>query len=303
MYGSDELKQWAEIANPEAELLLAVTLKAVPEVCRRWRRRSGVRSDLISGYAPFDLRCSERERAVRTLLRSKIRYAIIDEFQDTSVLQWEIFRRLFVDESKDEFSPRIFIVGDPKQSIYSFQNAVVESYLDARESILGLPKDPGEQISLKYNYRSLPDLVDGYNRIFTRGEGFFLSERISYDTKNQVCIPKRECCPERIPQELNKPVRIVPLWGASAQRIQRYAGYVSSVIRSLKGLEIPVPEGDKWGKIKLDFNHFAVIAESHNLADRFLGILLDNGIPAAKYKQEECSAHRWLWGSGHCSPR
>lgn len=285
--GSDELKQWAEIANPVAELLLAVTLKAVPEVCCRWREKKR-REGLISYQDMLRLTYDAvRENAqFRTLLRSKIRYAIIDEFQDTSVLQWEIFRRLFVDESKDEFSPRIFIVGDPKQSIYSFQNAVVESYLDARESILGLPKDSGELISLKYNYRSLPDLVDGYNRIFTRGEGFFLSERISYDTKNQVCIPKRECCPEKIPQELNKPVRIVPLWGASAQRIQRYAGYVSSVIRSLKGLEIPIPEGDRWGKIKLDFNHFAVIAESHSLADRFLGILLDNGIPAAKYKQE-----------------
>ena len=82
-----------------------------------------------------------------------------------------------MDESRDGFSPRIFIVGDPKRSIYSFQNAVVESYLDARESILGLPKDAGADLP-KYNYRSLPDLVDGYNRIFTRGEGFFLSGRI-----------------------------------------------------------------------------------------------------------------------------
>jgi ATP-dependent exoDNAse (exonuclease V) beta subunit len=46
----------------------------------------------------------ERERAVSDTAKVKDRYAIIDEVQDTSVLQWEIFRRLFVDESRDGFS-------------------------------------------------------------------------------------------------------------------------------------------------------------------------------------------------------
>ena len=52
-------------------------------------------------------------------LRQKYLFAIIDEFQDTNLLQWEIFKRVFFDANDGKH--HILVVGDPKQSIYSFQ--------------------------------------------------------------------------------------------------------------------------------------------------------------------------------------
>lgn len=287
--GSQEMEEWIGFQNLEAELSLALIIKAVPEVCRRWREKKS-REGLISFQDMLSLTYNavRENRQFRALLRSKIRFAIIDEFQDTSALQWEIFRRLFVDDANDNFSPRIFIVGDPKQSIYSFQNAVVESYLDARDSILDPQRGSGKKVLLKDNYRSLPGVIDGYNCIFTYGQesNFFLSDRISYTVENQVGIPERRAASSGQPKELSRPVRIVPLWGSSSQRRQRYARYVSSVISELKGRTVILPQGDSWMETSLDYHHFAVIAENHSLADMFLGTLLDYGIPASKYKQE-----------------
>ena len=47
-------------------------------------------------------------------LRQKFRYAIIDEFQDTNALQWDIFKKIFVEA--DDGQHHILVVGDPKQS-------------------------------------------------------------------------------------------------------------------------------------------------------------------------------------------
>ena len=88
-------------------------------------------------------------------LREQYRYAIIDEFQDTNQLQWDIFKEIFL-EAKDH---SIFVVGDPKQSIYSFQGADVNVYLKATKEI-----DNGQD--LKSNFRSTNSIIDACNRLF-----------------------------------------------------------------------------------------------------------------------------------------
>ncbi len=60
-------------------------------------------------------------------LRASYRAALVDEFQDTDDVQWEVFRRAFAAPGH-----RLVLVGDPKQSIYAFRGADVESYLAAR---------------------------------------------------------------------------------------------------------------------------------------------------------------------------
>ncbi|MEV0030063.1 UvrD-helicase domain-containing protein [Nocardia sp. NPDC050793] len=58
-------------------------------------------------------------------IRERYRVALVDEFQDTDPLQWDILRRSFHDETT------LVLVGDPKQAIYAFRGAEVLSYLDA----------------------------------------------------------------------------------------------------------------------------------------------------------------------------
>src|SRR5262249_58280314 len=72
------------------------------------------------------LRDPERRTAMLATVRERWQVALIDEFQDTDRLQYEIFATCF---GKD----LLFLVGDPKQSIYRFRGADVHSYLDARE--------------------------------------------------------------------------------------------------------------------------------------------------------------------------
>ena len=63
-------------------------------------------------------------------MHEKFRAVLIDEFQDTDPVQWRIFRKLSLDGG-----PPVFLIGDPKQAIYSFRGADVFTYRDARRAV------------------------------------------------------------------------------------------------------------------------------------------------------------------------
>ncbi len=67
------------------------------------------------------------------VIRKKYRAAIVDEFQDTDPIQWNIFKRLFLPDD-GSWGP-IYLVGDPKQSIYGFRSADIYTYLDACQAM------------------------------------------------------------------------------------------------------------------------------------------------------------------------
>ncbi|HEX3770488.1 MAG TPA: UvrD-helicase domain-containing protein [Polyangiaceae bacterium] len=101
--------------------------------------------------------------ALAEAMRQRWRYTLIDEFQDTDATQWSIFRRAFF-AGGDARTPLV-LVGDPKQSIYRFRGADVDTYLAAREEILAAG---GARVLLESNFRATPALVDATNRIFER---------------------------------------------------------------------------------------------------------------------------------------
>lgn len=94
---------------------------------------------------------------------------MIDEFQDTDAKQWEIFSKIFF--SKKEQMRAIYLVGDPKQSIYSFRNANLDLYFLA-EKHMGIDS----KYRLDTNYRSSPRLVRALNRVFEDGRWLFLHD-------------------------------------------------------------------------------------------------------------------------------
>jgi exodeoxyribonuclease V beta subunit len=95
-----------------------------------------------------------------TQVQESYQAALIDEFQDTDPWQWEIFRRLFISEMHD-WRGYLYLVGDPKQSIYSFRQADIYTYLAAAQA-LGMSRC----FSLNVNYRSQPRLVEALNALF-----------------------------------------------------------------------------------------------------------------------------------------
>ncbi|NDV13232.1 exodeoxyribonuclease V subunit beta [Crenobacter caeni] len=90
------------------------------------------------------------------------RVALIDEFQDTDPVQYQVFRRCFV-----EAGAPVFLVGDPKQAIYSFRGADIFAYLAARD-------DARHHYTLDINRRSSGDLVGAVNALFARPAPFVL---------------------------------------------------------------------------------------------------------------------------------
>jgi ATP-dependent exoDNAse (exonuclease V) beta subunit len=93
----------------------------------------------------------------------RLRHLLVDEMQDTSTGQYDLIRLLT--QSWDGRSQTLFLVGDPKQSIYLFRQARVERFLRTmREKKLGeIPLAP---LRLTANFRSQAALVAGFNDTF-----------------------------------------------------------------------------------------------------------------------------------------
>jgi ATP-dependent helicase/nuclease subunit A len=97
----------------------------------------------------------------------KLKHILVDEAQDTSQIQWELILALIEEFYADNTSniPRtLFVVGDLKQSIYSFQGACPQAFVKAKEAFQKLPRY--RMISLSTSYRSTPAVLQFVDRVF-----------------------------------------------------------------------------------------------------------------------------------------
>ncbi|WP_206952711.1 exodeoxyribonuclease V subunit beta [Trinickia acidisoli] len=106
-------------------------------------------------------------------LRARYPAALIDEFQDTDPLQFAIFERIFARPGNDGQAGPLFLVGDPKQAIYSFRAADLHTYLAARHAATA-------RYTLAVNQRSTASLVAACNRIFGANPRAFVLEGLDY---------------------------------------------------------------------------------------------------------------------------
>ncbi|RDU96980.1 exodeoxyribonuclease V subunit beta [Trinickia dinghuensis] len=106
-------------------------------------------------------------------LRARYPAALIDEFQDTDPLQFAIFERIFAGPGSDGEAGPLFLVGDPKQAIYSFRAADLHTYLAARHAATA-------RYTLAVNQRSTAPLVAACNRIFGANPRAFVLDGLDY---------------------------------------------------------------------------------------------------------------------------
>ncbi|MFW5708587.1 MAG: UvrD-helicase domain-containing protein [Chloroflexota bacterium] len=92
----------------------------------------------------------------------EFRHLLVDEFQDTNAVQWQIVQAL----SDLESPGSVFVVGDPKQSIYAFRGADVSVFGQVREQITAT--SAGEHLPLSRSFRTHKPLIDGLNALFSR---------------------------------------------------------------------------------------------------------------------------------------
>lgn len=109
-------------------------------------------------------------------LRSRYPCALIDEFQDTDPLQFAIFSAVYGQRAMsapDETPGPMFMVGDPKQAIYSFRAADLHTYLAARENA-------DAAYTLAVNQRSTPAIIEAGNRLFGANDRAFVLDGLEY---------------------------------------------------------------------------------------------------------------------------
>jgi len=108
----------------------------------------------------MDASVSENQE-MRMKLRTQYPVALVDEFQDTDPVQLGIFRNLYFDAGPKHC---IYMIGDPKQSVYAFRGADIKSYLSVSKD------DKVRQFTLGKNFRSTKNMVDAVNGIFSYNE-------------------------------------------------------------------------------------------------------------------------------------
>ncbi len=98
-------------------------------------------------------------------LDAKFDHLLFDEFQDTSVQQWNFFQ-IFIDEilSGATTGKSLFVVGDNKQAIYGWRGGVKELFQKVSELVL---QSGGNIISLSQSYRSSPAVINFVNQVFS----------------------------------------------------------------------------------------------------------------------------------------
>jgi ATP-dependent helicase/nuclease subunit A len=168
------LQLWRQHLYAHAVALLT---KARAAAAAERRRRNALSfNDLLLVTA----RVLRTNAVVRRALQQKYRWLFVDEFQDTDPIQAEIMFLLAADEAPGP-GPRgpgpdadwrrvalrpgaLFVVGDPKQSIYRFRRADIDIYNDVRARLAG--PDGRGLVQLTTNFRSTPALCAWANRVF-----------------------------------------------------------------------------------------------------------------------------------------
>ncbi|MBU2510279.1 exodeoxyribonuclease V subunit beta [bacterium] len=138
---------------------------------RRRKQASNVQSfdDLLS-LVRDALNSKDKGQILAASIRNTYKAALVDEFQDTDPVQYDIFKTIF-----SQHCP-LFYIGDPKQSIYSFRGADLFSYIKAAKGVKA-----EHRFTLDKNWRSEQGFVTAVNRIFSKPTNpFVLGDSISF---------------------------------------------------------------------------------------------------------------------------
>ena len=100
---------------------------------------------------------------VRHKYQKKYRYLMVDEFQDTNDRQKQLIYLLCGDDATKLQGRKLFVVGDPKQSIYRFRGADVSVFAEVRQAIKA---QGGVDITLPDNFRTVDSILNACNEVF-----------------------------------------------------------------------------------------------------------------------------------------
>lgn len=220
-------------------------------------------------------------------LRQRWKYALVDEFQDTDPVQWEIFRRIFVDGPGNH---RLLVIGDPKQAIYGFRGADVHTYDRARQYLTA--EQAAARVPLTLNYRSTAPLIEAVNAILTVSDGegkSFFSGLNRYPDPVKCGDPSRSAWQAGRP---SPPVTLICL-NSEGEKLnaalirQKVAAYIAAEISRLTGGEAPLITGSSEKKPgPINYSDIYILTRTAGEGKQIGQVLRSYSIPHAFYKQE-----------------
>ena len=159
--------------NEFRKLFVEIYLKCYDEIESMKRERNVLtQNDLIKLSARL-----LQDKYVAKSISSKYRYLFIDEFQDTSIDQFNLVKA-FIDNGV-----KVFVVGDEKQSIYKFRGSDISSFYEMTDIISEIKKrneNDKQEIFINENFRTDYELLNDINTIFN-SNFYFAKNRIRFD--------------------------------------------------------------------------------------------------------------------------
>ncbi|HRR25592.1 MAG TPA: UvrD-helicase domain-containing protein [Acidobacteriota bacterium] len=267
-----------ELLEDRARLLGLVSRQALwddkPEVSRAWRelvtaygtwRQERAVGEL--GRISFDeilyraVHLLRRHESVRAREQARLRYILVDEFQDTDPVQLELLELLLVPVVSGS-GPQAFLVGDVKQSIYRFRGAdtaAVQSFCTRLRRLHGAAL---EEFNLVTSFRSRPQVLDFVNRTFEKA--------LPLATKREQLAPFRESGdPEAVTALIALPAEPPDKGKLSADERRRLAA--EAIVQTVRR---HAAAGGRWEDV-------LVVARTQVELDTLLPRLADEGIPVA----------------------
>jgi exodeoxyribonuclease V beta subunit len=236
--------------------------------------------------------------AAAARLRDRYRVVLVDEFQDTDPVQWQILYRAFI-----HAGVTLVLIADPKQAIYAFRGADVYAYLVAAQTA-------SKRATLQVNRRSDQALLNAYDALFggaRLGHEGIVYRKVTAAPAHQE--PRLIGAPTRAPLRIRVVSRDEPtiertpkgLLRAPAVRgyiAQDLAADIVALLSSDAHIECRDPDGTPAGRGPICAGDVAVLVRTHSHADLIRSALDDAQVPAvingAGSVFSTASAREWL---------
>ncbi len=132
------------------------------------KKKQQISFDDLLNYLQQALTNNDVSSALINAIQNQYPVAFIDEFQDTDNTQYAIFKSLYFHNK----NTALYMIGDPKQAIYSFRGGDIITYIQAKQDLI---KNAGQMYTLNTNWRSTPQMIETVNSVFAkRGNDAFL---------------------------------------------------------------------------------------------------------------------------------
>ncbi|MDQ0429040.1 ATP-dependent helicase/nuclease subunit A [Planomicrobium stackebrandtii] len=231
----------------------------------------------LEHYALEILSDEGRPSAIAKEYQDRFKEVLVDEYQDTNLLQETILNLV---KSGEEHDGNLFMVGDVKQSIYRFRLAEPMLFLGKYARFRHDAESTGLRIDLNANFRSRKEILDGTNYIFSQIMGERVGE-IDYD--EAAALKAKAPYPDhQIPIELaliHEPETEEEAVDEDLVKSQWEARFIAKKIKEMMDQEMLVNDPWTQQQRKLEYRDIVVLMRSMTWSSDFVDEFKMAGIP------------------------